>query len=614
MRMRLIFQFDRFDIIEKRAGPGRSDSDYLTIAAKTSEGFEKQIPAAGASPFHLGARLVGGTQVPIGIVLGPMVLLPESAVRVAITAVNLGDYDTPADEILAATKVTRDIVGAVFKWSVVVVPIPPLWILGGLALAIATLVGWLTWPVSAITKLFAKPKCNGLVFAMGYPPGMGTGDTLFKEYPHGTHKFAKDYHPSNTGITNGNGCGSGPLYRLIGELRYELTPTPGDGPMLSRNETNIEAFWVSTDHELMAMTKSIENGAESWSKPQAVVAGNVYPGAVASVSRRPDRVDVFFVGRRGQVLARAATLGDNPQWEKIFELTSDPASPGALSCVARHPDRLDVFWTGANGGVYTSSWDMRDDSQYDFNDEHHQEWPDIDIPRRGTWLEPSQVVGPDRAAAGAVSVVSRTILSMDVFYIAPDGEVCWSAYVSKDATYQYRAQVTAKPVWWNGYVIAYRGSAAPGALVALARSDVQLDLFWLGPGGEVRHAAYDKRTGGWRQPIDVAPTGSAAPGGLAAIARLADRMDIFWIGPGGEVRHMRWDQAGIDGVWSPVEELAPLRSARAKSICAVSRDSDHIDVFWVDPWNKLVAVTWSRDTAKWSTSAPITQSGVEGGW
>ncbi len=75
---------------------------------------------------------------------------------------------------------------------------------------------------------------------------------------------------------------------------------------------------------------------------------------------------------------------------------------------------------------------------------------------------------------------------------------------------------------------------------------------------------------------------ASADRGISALARSKTQMEVFWVAPGGEVRHA-WFFDGQDPAW-PVKPLTAAHSASEQTgVTAVSRQPDTIEALWVGP-------------------------------
>ena len=67
--------------------------------------------------------------------------------------------------------------------------------------------------------------------------------------------------------------------------------------------------------------------------------------------------------------------------------------------------------------------------------------------------------------------------------------------------------------------------------------------------------------------------------GITAVTRHSDHMDVFWVGPDGGIGTNWWH-----GKWGKPFGIAPPGAAAIGSgIAATSRNSRQLDVFWVGP-------------------------------
>ncbi|MGW1682322.1 hypothetical protein [Saccharopolyspora sp. NPDC002376] len=143
-------------------------------------------------------------------------------------------------------------------------------------------------------------------------------------------------------------------------------------------------------------------------------------------------------------------------------------------------------------------------------------------------------------------------------------------------------------------------------IAALTRRPDHMEIWWVTPNGAVKGAFhYDDRA--WQHyDFDFAPDGSAnVETGIAALSRVPDSMEIWWVAPDGAVKGAYWyeepkDQPGHP--WTPYE-IAPAGSASANGhIAALSRRSDHLEIFWVAPNGAVKGAYWyqGQTAHKWT--------------
>lgn len=240
-----------------------------------------------------------------------------------------------------------------------------------------------------------------------------------------------------------------------------------------------------------------------------------------------------------------------------------------MSVISRFPRHIDAFWIGQQGQV-SSAWAVRDSED-------------------PTWKR-FQVAPPGLARPGALAALSRHPQCIQIFWIGGERQVLTASYDDRDDLqwrvrdkWPWRDLVKSKGEWVSPSPVSSGGTAEPGAVTAVARHPEHMDVFWIGPDGEVRTGWWDSRVGddAWLTRI-VAPSGIAEPGAITAIARGPEQLDVFWIRPDQGVASAWWN-SGIDGGSWHVFELSPPGSAHFGAISAVARGQDQMDVFWIGP-------------------------------
>ncbi|HZR27212.1 MAG TPA: hypothetical protein VFA71_00415, partial [Terriglobales bacterium] len=269
---------------------------------------------------------------------------------------------------------------------------------------------------------------------------------------------------------------------------FQLAP-PGSATSskiaaVSRTPDHLDVFWIGQDGSVQSNWWDANINSARWNTPFNVAsAGSAKAGMVAAVSRMPDHLDVFWIGRDKSVNSNWWDLNvNNAHWNTPFQV-SGPGSArfGQITAVARTPNHLDVFWITRRGAVATNWWDA------DFNNAH--------------WNTPFQIAG-NGSALGGITAVSRRQDHSDVFWVAPDGSVgsnWWDANVNSAR-------------WNTPFSIAPAGSAVPSVLSAVGRLPEHLDVFWVEPNGAIGSNWWDANVnnGNWNTPFDVAGAGSAS--------------------------------------------------------------------------------------------------------
>src|SRR3984885_3829769 len=260
-----------------------------------------------------------------------------------------------------------------------------------------------------------------------------------------------------------------------------------------------------------------------------------------------------------------------------LQLTGSGA--GAVTAVARTPDHLDLFWAGLDGSVGSNWWDAGANN--------------------GRWNAAFEIAPAGSAAQGAVTAVARAPDHLDVFWVGLDGSVgssWWDAGANNGA-------------WNTAFDIAPAGSAAQGAVTAVARTPDHLDVFWVGPAGSVGSNWWDAHAnnGRWNTAFDIAPAKSAQ-GAVTAVARAPDHLDVFWAGPDGSVGSNWWDAGANNGRWNAAFEIVPAGSA-AGAVMAVARTPDHLDVFWVGLGGSVGTNWWAAPANNGAWNTPFERFG-----
>ncbi|MGH4025318.1 MAG: hypothetical protein ACRDRV_12155 [Pseudonocardiaceae bacterium] len=104
-------------------------------------------------------------------------------------------------------------------------------------------------------------------------------------------------------------------------------------------------------------------------------------------------------------------------------------------------------------------------------------------------------------------------------------------------------------------------------VVAISPAPGRLDVFWIGPEGDVETTWTDRNVdnGRWHAPLPIAPPHAADPEtGLCVITQRAGWLDVFWVGPDGEIE-TTWVHADEDNSWHAPVPIAPPHSAATHS-------------------------------------------------
>jgi hypothetical protein len=184
----------------------------------------------------------------------------------------------------------------------------------------------------------------------------------------------------------------------------------------------------------------------------------------------------------------------------------------------------------------------------------------------------------------ACNVVSRNTDHLDVF-------VCDSGGTTLSAAWE-----PAMVDWWEGWWNLLGGRAAPGAqLTAVSRSPDHLDVFVVGTDGYAYTCAWDRDQswhGWWRIGDVVFPQGAR----IDAVSRSVDHLDIFATDAGGRIVTAAWEPAFADG-WHGWWQIPGAHAQPGTPVTAVSRSADHLDVFVVGAEGGCMTAAWEPDFA-----------------
>jgi len=588
---RMFWRLDGVDVEVQRADRDHHDAVYLS-AKITVDGEERSFPVSD-EPSLLGGNLHSGDRIPLGgQILGPFLVLPDSHVTICVKAVNCADIESAADQVVAATHYVHEVDAVVYKISgAAVLPFAAAMLAGaegavlipGAVIVAALVVDVLDDVVTGIAGLFTNPHCNGPVLTW---IDVEFGARALFDARSGAVAL------STTGahLTSPEDCGAAPSYKMHYAISLDPTPSPGEAAAVGRRPGQLDLFWVGAAGQIRA-TWLDEVFTPHWAAPVDVTPlGSTDPGTgvVTAVARDLDNMNLAWVGPQGQVQAAAWAYALS-HLEEIAPAGN--AAPGPVAQVSRHPQRLDLFWIGPQGQIQSALWDERQKTP-------ELGWNDI-LPFPGQWVRFPGVCKAGSAAPGALCAVARRMEHMDLFWVGPSGQLrttWWDLEADQGR-------------WHDPFDIAGPGSAQPGAVSAVARNIEHLDVVWIGPQGQVRWSFWDSGfdQGRWQPPKDIGEAGQAAFGGIRCVARRPDQLDVFWIGPGGQIRHASWNAASGGDGWQPPEELADNAEAEPGSLHVVARTPERLDVFWTGRLGRIrrLAFDSAVGEGRWQSSTVV---------
>jgi hypothetical protein len=342
-----------------------------------------------------------------------------------------------------------------------------------------------------------------------------------------------------------------------GWYRFELSPLQGTAATakitaVARKPETMEVFWVGADGSVQD-AYWYENA--TWQRFELAPPGSASTsGGITVVSRKPETMEVFWVGADGSI--QDAYWYENATWQR-FELAppGSASTSGGITVVSRKPETMDVFWVGTDGSVQDAYW-------YE----------------NATWQR-FELASPGSAStSGGLTVASRKPETMEVFWVGADGSV-QDAYWYENATWQRLAPPLASP-----------GSASTsGGITVVSRKPETMEVFWIGADGSVQdNYWYENATWQRLAPLapplaspGLAPPGSASmQGGITAVARRPQTMEVYWVGANGSVQYAFWFEWAS---WQMFELAAQGAASTTGGIKALSRIAQSAEIFWIGP-------------------------------
>jgi hypothetical protein len=361
------------------------------------------------------------------------------------------------------------------------------------------------------------------------------------------------------------------------------------------------------------------------------------PGtSIAAVAPSAERLDLFTVARNGGV--HHAWWGppfNGGQWNDWARLDNGFSVPvGSPTTVHARPGLLELFVFGLGSAVQ-----MRQGAI---------------VPTGLNWLPWNTVPGnaglpgaPVRPGVTAVSpLLGRLILlTLDKngtpFAIRREPDQTWSNWYALDSTGTPTFPVsTSVPavvntanvhIWllgpwhhgdvqekvggpaylsgdWNSWNALPPQPIPPySPVTAIARSDLDIDIFVVAEDGSIQGFGLHKPTGASAHVRDanwfrIGTLSVPIRSPVAAVARGPQHLDLFVVGKDGRIYQASWDPQSNDGLWSDWTAISAADQtfpARAP-IAAVNRRPGHLDLFVVGHNGGVYSAWWDQDpNAQW---------------
>jgi hypothetical protein len=260
-----------------------------------------------------------------------------------------------------------------------------------------------------------------------------------------------------------------------------LFPSGAPLAVVSRDPNHVDVFAVGRDGAIWTVGWDLWRG---WQPARAISPAGVVPpwdgqrgGGIAAVARTNKHLDVFVVGHSTKLATAYFYEGVGWGFGDWLSPNLSWANPGTpVAAVSRNPQRLDVFFIDTSNRLQTLNWN-------------------------GTWATGLELVTADAAPHGEIAVVARKVDTtghpmsdndhMDVFTVAPDGRIVHAPWRYGDDNYRWnaaRAQklaVSAAPGAPIGAVAVHGGTIqvvarrADGSLAKTWYEDVERgQLYW----------------------------------------------------------------------------------------------------------------------------------------
>jgi hypothetical protein len=306
-------------------------------------------------------------------------------------------------------------------------------------------------------------------------------------------------------------------------------------------------FYVPQNGSVQERYFSELNG---WNSLQVAPPGSAVPFAdIAAVARDRntivDKIDLFWVGPNGTV--EHSYFQDGLPWLRYPSVApaGSASTTGSLAAVSRNDTAWEIFWVSPSGDV---------------DDAYHYDGG----PSGQFVLAPHSASTPGVSFPRHISVVSRASNTMEVFWIGADGSIQDRFYYDGSG--------------WNGFTLYPAGSALglgspAGGITVVSRAWNTMEVWWIGQDYSVQDA-YWYQGGYWNRFTLSRP--NSAEAAISAAAPSSSVMDVFWEGYGTGAIQL----ASFGPPWSQTR-VTPAGPPSLGNVAAVSRASNHLDVFYV---------------------------------
>lgn len=138
-----------------------------------------------------------------------------------------------------------------------------------------------------------------------------------------------------------------------------------------------------------------------------------------------------------------------------------------------------------------------------------------------------------------------------------------------------------------------------GQLAAVSRASGKLDIFSTGTDGKTYTAAWEsaRANGQWRGWWNILG-GAIPPGGsVSAVSRRTDHLDVFLVSNDGGIYTASWNPGMANQQWQGWSRIGALKAKPGTRVAAVSRGPDKLDIFVAGEDGKTYTAAWDKAQA-----------------
>jgi hypothetical protein len=209
---------------------------------------------------------------------------------------------------------------------------------------------------------------------------------------------------------------------------------------------------------------------------------------------------------------------------------------------------------------------------------------------RSDWQKDCPFSTPMRL--GAPNTVSPNGMIQSCTYQTNSGKKKAVVCIGKDgAVYFY----TDNPQNSLNFTTIGTGASTTGSVIISSRKSYHIDVFWITASGKVMQnwaSLNDAGVATWGGAGERSNANSLSDpsGSLATISREAEHLDLFWINTQGAIVQTWWKNSGN---FTTPSNITNINVAHVKSgLAAVSRYPNSADVFWINNSGAIMQTYW----------------------